>query len=483
MLHAAEREDRLNTSAPLLAALVVDDDRDFRESLCLLVEREGFEVRQAGTLAEARERIHESPADVVLVDLGLPDGNGLELLRDENLATGSEFIVVTGSGSVDSAVEALREGALDYLGKPPDHARLKTVLAGVLRTREFKAEVLSLRGELRQLGRFGRLVGRSPAMQRVYDLIARGAPTQVSVFLTGESGTGKELAAETIHLLSRRRKGPFLAVNCGAVASTLIESELFGHERGSFTGADSHRRGYFEEARGGTLFLDEVGDMPIELQGRLLRVLETGTILRVGASEVIPVDVRVIAATNRDPARAVHDGLLREDLYYRLNAFTLSLPPLRDRREEIPVLLKHSMTRMAERYARAPLPLSPTLLQACHNHPWPGNLRELNNFLKRYLILGDENLAISELLPRNDGNGAIPGEPSRTSDAGGLKSLARSAKDEAEALAITRALEQTNWNRKQAAAILQISYKALLYKIRQYGIAESRGHHKLSAGA
>jgi len=199
---------------------------------------------------------------------------------------------------------------------------------------------------------------------------------------------------------------------------------------------------------------------------------------------VIKVDVRILAATNINIPEALATKRLREDLYYRLNAFTMSLPPLRERKEEIPILLKHSMTRMAERYARAPLPLSPNLLQACQNHSWPGNLRELNNFLKRYLILGDESLAVTELLPRNDGAAGSPGNPSgQRTDPGGLKSLARSAKDEAEAEAITKALEQTNWNRKQAAAILQISYKALLYKIRQYGIAEAKGHHKLSAGA
>src|SRR5207302_4991241 len=204
---------------------------------------------------------------------------------------------------------------------------------------------------------------------------------------------------------------------------------------------------------------------------------------RLGSRSLVKVDVRILAATNINTPAALATERLREDLYYRLNAFTLSLPPLRDRKEEIPILLKHSMSRMAERYARPPLPLSPALLQACHNHTWPGNLRELNNFLKRYLILGDESLAVSELLPRNDGNGGSFSDPSRPVEPGGLKSLARSAKDEAEAVAITQALDQTNWNRKQAAAILQISYKALLYKIRQYGIAEARGHHKLSAGA
>jgi len=233
----------------------------------------------------------------------------------------------------------------------------------------------------------------------------------------------------------------------------------------------------------GTILLDEIGEMPPLLQAKLLHVLQDQQFSRLGSRSVIKVDVRILAATNINIPEALATKRLREDLYYRLNAFTLSLPPLRDRKEEIPILLKHSMTRMAERYARPPLPLSPALLEACHNHSWPGNLRELNNFLKRYLILGDENLAVTELLPRNDGNGGQQGEHAKATEPGGLKSLARSAKDEAEAQAITRALEQTNWNRKQAAAILQISYKALLYKIRQYGIAEARGHHKLSAGA
>ncbi len=301
--------------------------------------------------------------------------------------------------------------------------------------------------------------------------------------MLGESGTGKEVLARLIHKLSPRAHRTFLKVNCAAVPADLLESELFGYEPGAFTGATHAKPGKFELCNKGTILLDEIGEMPPLLQAKLLHVLQDQQFSRLGSRSVIKVDVRILAATNINIPEALATKRLREDLYYRLNAFTLTLPPLRDRREEIPVLLKHSMTRMAERYARSPLPLSPNLLQACHNHSWPGNLRELNNFLKRYLILGDESLAVSELLPRNDGTGGTPGESSRTSDPGGLKSLARSAKDEAEALAITRALEQTNWNRKQAAAILQISYKALLYKIRQYGIAEARGHHKLSAGA
>jgi len=260
---------------------------------------------------------------------------------------------------------------------------------------------------------------------------------------------------------------------------------LFGYEPGAFTGATHAKPGKFELCNKGTILLDEIGEMPPLLQAKLLHVLQDQQFSRLGSRSVIKVDVRILAATNINIAEALATKRLREDLYYRLNAFTLLLPPLRDRKEEIPILLKHSMTRMAERYARSPLPLTPALLEACHNHNWPGNLRELNNFLKRYLILGDENLAVAEIQPKNDGTGGARAESGTRSGeaAGGLKSLARGAKDEAEAQAITQALEQTNWNRKQAAANLQISYKALLYKIRQYGIAEAKSHHKLSAGA
>jgi transcriptional regulator with PAS, ATPase and Fis domain len=273
-------------------------------------------------------------------------------------------------------------------------------------------------------------------------------------------------------------------VNCAAVPADLLESELFGYEPGAFTGATHAKPGKFELCNKGTILLDEIGEMPPVLQAKLLHVLQDQQFSRLGSRTVIKVDVRILAATNIDIPQALANKRLREDLYYRLNAFTLNLPPLRERKEEIPILLKHFMTRMAEQYARPQLPLSPALLEACQRHTWPGNLRELNNFLKRYLILGDENLAAAELQPR-DGNGGLGArvEGARGEAAGGLKSLARNAKDEAEGEAIRQALEQTNWNRKQAAEILQISYKALLYKIRQFGIAEVKSHHKLSAGA
>jgi transcriptional regulator with PAS, ATPase and Fis domain len=322
-------------------------------------------------------------------------------------------------------------------------------------------------------------------MRKLRSQAALVANVDIPVLMLGESGTGKEVMARLIHKLSPRAHRTFLKVNCAAVPADLLESELFGYEAGAFTGANHAKPGKFEICNKGTILLDEIGEMPPSLQAKLLHVLQDQQFSRLGSRSMIKVDVRILAATNINIPEALANKRLREDLYYRLNAFTLQIPPLRERKEEIPILLKHFMSRMSEEYARAPLPLSQMMLQACLDHTWPGNLRELNNFIKRYLVLGDETLAITELQPRNDGSGAHfdPTAHHPAQSGGGLKSLARTAKDEAEAEAITKALEETNWNRKQAAALLQISYKALLYKIRQYGIAQSKSHHKLSAGA
>ncbi len=323
-----------------MRALIVDDDPEFRASLALLVEREGFEVLEASTVDDARRILSETPPDVALVDLALPDGDGLDLVQDESVDDSVFFVIITGHASIDSAVSALRDGAVDYLRKPADPGRLKSVLTHVARQHALRVEVSSLRGELRELGRFGSLIGRSKPMQDVYDLIARVAPTQATVFITGESGTGKEVVAQTVHTMSKRRDRPFLAVNCGAISPNLIESELFGHEKGSFTGADRRRSGYFEQADGGTLLLDEITEMPIELQVKLLRVLETGVVNRVGSTTTVPINVRVVAASNRDPQQAVAEGMLREDLLYRLCVFPVHLPPLRERGEDVELLVR-----------------------------------------------------------------------------------------------------------------------------------------------
>jgi transcriptional regulator with PAS, ATPase and Fis domain len=333
-------------------------------------------------------------------------------------------------------------------------------------------------------------VAASPAMKKIRSQAALVANVDIPVLLLGESGTGKEVLARLIHKLSPRAHRTFLKVNCAAVPADLLESELFGYEAGAFTGANHAKPGKFELCNKGTILLDEIGEMPPLLQAKLLHVLQDQTFSRLGSRTLVKVDVRILAATNINIPEALATKRLREDLYYRLNAFTMSLPPLRERKEEIPILLKHFMSRMSESYARSPLPLSPPLMEACLRHTWPGNLRELSNFIKRYLVLGDETLAASELQPRPDGgagmhttDGVSRSAVAAADPSGGLKSLSRNAKDEAEAEAISRALEETNWNRKQAAALLKISYKALLYKIRQYGIAQSRSTHRLSAGA
>jgi transcriptional regulator with PAS, ATPase and Fis domain len=325
-------------------------------------------------------------------------------------------------------------------------------------------------------------VAASPEMRKIRSQAALVANVDIPVLLLGESGTGKEVLARLIHKLSPRAHRTFLKVNCAAVPADLLESELFGYEAGAFTGATHPKPGKFELCNKGTILLDEIGEMPPLLQAKLLHVLQDQQFSRLGSRSMVKVDVRILAATNINIPEALASKRLREDLYYRLNAFTLQVPPLRERKEEIPILLKHFMSRMAERYARPSMPLSSTLLQACLDYTWPGNLRELNNFIKRYIVLGDEKGAISELSPKANAAAASFGSDGKPSESGGLKSLARSAKDEAEAEAISKALEETNWNRKQAAERLKISYKALLYKIRQYGLAEKKSQ-RLSAGA
>jgi two-component system response regulator AtoC len=446
-------------------ALVVDDDVNFRSGLAELVQREGFTVAIAGTLAEAKPTLADDPPDVVLMDLGLPDGGGLELLDVPPPGSRTEFIVITGIASVESAVDALRNGVLDYLTKPVDIPRLKSVLANLTRTTELKVEIGSLRKQLRELGRFGRLIGGSSAMQRVYDLIARVAPTNASVLLTGESGTGKEMVAQTIHELSRRRRGPFLPLNCGAMPAGLVESELFGHERGSFTGATQLRRGHFERASGGTLMLDEIAEMPIELQVKLLRVLETGAAIRVGGDTPVQVDARVIAATNRAPEQAVADGKLREDLLYRLNVFPIELPPLRDRGNDIELLGAFFLEEL-NRVEGTNKRFAPGGLASLRTHGWPGNVRELKNVVQRAFILAEE-----ELIPE------LPGEP-RILEPSGASGAAPSASPrgtlaEIERKVILSTLQRNAGDKRRTAAELGISLKTLYNRLKAYGGSSS----------
>jgi two-component system response regulator AtoC len=325
-------------------------------------------------------------------------------------------------------------------------------------------------GEIEDLGEDVFFVAASPIMRKIRSQAKLVANVDIPVLLLGESGTGKEVMARLIHRYSPRAHRTFLKVNCAAVPADLLESELFGYEPGAFTGATHSKPGKFELCNKGTILLDEIGEMPPQLQAKPLHVLQDQQFSRLGSRNVIKVDVRILAATNIDIPVAIAEKKLREDLYYRLNGFSITLPPLRERREEIGLLLKHFTSQVADRYGRTRPLISPRLLEACERYDWPGNLRELGNFVKRHLILGDEELAVQEL-QASSSEKAQPAATKITSPSD-LKSIVRGVKDEAEIIAITRALEQTNWNRKKAAGILKISYKALLYKIRQYDIQQ-----------
>src|SRR5580698_3413184 len=367
-------------------ALIVDDDPDVVDWLQEVARMEGFTVARAHSIRDARIELGRQRPDVLLTDLRLPDGQGIELVSEMEDPAGTEVIIVTGHATVDSAVAALRAGASDYLVKPADLERVQAVLRHAKKTSALQHEIGALREELRKLGRFGRILGSSPRMQVLYDQLSRVAPTSATVMLIGESGTGKELAAATLHELSRRRDAPFLPLNCGAVAPQLIESELFGHERGSFTGADRQHKGFFERANGGSVFLDEVTEMPMELQVKLLRVLETGSFSRVGGVTPIVCDVRIIAASNREPEWALAEGKLRADLFHRLNVFPIRLPPLRQRGADIEQLAQYFLDEL-NRIEGTSKSFSREALVRLYQHSWPGNVRELRNYVQRAYIM------------------------------------------------------------------------------------------------
>jgi DNA-binding NtrC family response regulator len=448
----------------LPTALLLEDDLETLKALAQWVESAGFRTVTASSLEEARRAIESDRFHLALLDLQLPDGSGLDLL--EALETGmpdAEVVFITGHASIDTAVEALRGGAIDYLTKPVDLRRLRKILIDVLKTLDLRAEISTLRHELRRLGRFGHMVGSSELMQQVYDLILRVAPTDASVLIVGETGTGKELVAQTLHELSPRAKRPFVPINCGAVPSGLIESELFGHERGSFTGAERRRKGVFEQADGGTLLLDEITEMPIDLQVKLLRVLETGTVVRVGGDQVNRVDVRVLAATNREPEKAVAEGKLRQDLLYRLLVFPIALPPLRQRDDDV-TLLSHHFVDALNRRAHATKRFSEAALERLRSHAWPGNVRELKHVIERGFILttGDE-IGADSIRIEGDARQTL-----RAEDGSRLVVEVGASIREVEKRLILTTLERLRGDKKQTADVLGISLKTLYNRLNAY---------------
>lgn len=436
--------------------LIVDDDDNTRAELSAFVSKEGFSVAAVGSLAQARASLARESADLVLLDLMLPDGDGMELLGADCAA--AEVVVITGYASIETSIRALRLGAIDYLVKPLRLSQLRRILARVAQPPELKNEISSLRRELRKLGHFGRLMGNSAPMQAVYDKVARVAPTVATVLITGESGTGKEVVAQTIHELSGRQKEAFVAVNCGAISQQLIESELFGHEKGSFTGAVRNHRGYFERAKGGTLFLDEITEMPIELQVKLLRVLETGYFMRVGSHLQVAADVRVLAATNRNPEQAVAEGFLREDLLYRLQVFPIELPPLRVRDGDLELLVEHFLRELnAEEDASKTV--SDSALAALQRHDWPGNVRELRNVMQRSFILADAVIELDNLPDYL--RAEVPDSPAFTVRVG-------STVAQLERRLLMSTLAYCKGSKEQAAKILGLSLKTVYNRLKDY---------------
>jgi two-component system response regulator AtoC len=471
-------------------ALIVEDDADAARMMAALVTNEGFSAATAQSLRDARRQMALQQPDIVLLDLRLPDGNGMALLDDTDLIGNSEVVLMTGHASLETSIQALRYGAADYLIKPVSVKQLQSILSRVMKPSVLQAEVKTLHHDLHRTGRFGHLVGTSRTMSLVYEQISRVAGTSVTVFTTGESGTGKELVARTVHDLSRRRARPFLAVNCGAISPNLIESEIFGHEKGSFTGAERQHQGFFERAHGGTLFLDEITEMPLELQVKLLRVLETGTFMRVGSTTPQETDVRVVAAANRDPAQAVAQGRFREDLLYRLNVFPLELPPLRDRLEDLPLLVKHFLVEIGKREG-AIKHATPAAMQRLAQYRWPGNVRELRNVLQRAYVMSPDAEITDQWLPRDpaaqQAAAAIVAPPTSIANGTGVAATAGNGAAAppqspmlqvavgtplaaVERQVILATLEHFGHHKERTAAALGVSLKTLYNRLKEYGI-------------
>jgi two-component system NtrC family response regulator len=442
--------------------LLVEDDPAQRGLVADILFAAGFQVLSADGLAAALPQLGVVQLQLVLSDFRLADGDGLALLGEVRRRRPElSFVLMTAYGSIQHAVEAVRAGADDYLAKPFERQALLLAVDKALRARALREENRRLSDALGEREQLVDLIGRAPAMQRLYRQIQRLAPTDATVLVQGESGTGKELVARALHRLSRRAEHPFVAVNCAAIPEGLVEAEFFGAERGAYTGAQSARAGHFEKAHGGTLFLDEIGELPLALQPKLLRALQEGRISRVGGSREISVDVRVIAATNRELANEVAQGRFREDLYWRLNVVGLSLPALRERREDIPLLVEHFAQRAARQHGLAETPFPGHVLRALIDRPWTGNVRELGNTVERLLLLAEDGEPSLDDLPDSPRRQAAPGFvlPAEGIDW-----------DAMERSLLQQALAQSQGQKKRAAALLGLPYKAFLYRLEKHGV-------------
>jgi DNA-binding NtrC family response regulator len=454
--------------------LIVEDDPATRSGLAELVQAWGFQTAEAADGEEAMRKVTTFRPAIIVSDLVMPRMGGSDLLRAlKDQLSDITFILLTAQGTVDSAVEMIKEGAYDYLSKPVEPQRLQILLQKAVERQDTLREVRALRRQLREQGSFGRIIGNSPGIRTVYRVIEQSAPTSASVLISGESGTGKELVAQTIHELSPRTSFPFVAINCSAIPETLLESEIFGHEKGAFTGATDRRTGVFELAHRGTLFLDEIAEMMPATQVKLLRVLQERIFRRLGGRQEITVDVRVIAATNVNPQDAVNTGKLREDLFYRLNVFAIDLPPLRERREDVPLLVQTFLTEFNRTNAKGIRAVDQEAMYILERYPWPGNIRELRNVIERATILAESEFIEPRHLPPSLISRGEASLPTLTIAPG-------TTVDEAERRLILLTLDHTRNNKTRAAEILGISLKTLHNKLNR--MKDEEGMRSQEAG-
>ena len=445
--------------------LVVDDEVNIRNALVTMLEKKGHQVRGVGTGEEALEQLEAATVDLVITDLRMPGIGGMEFLRRlKDSRPDTDVVVMTAYGSIDTAVEAMRYGAYDYLTKPIDRERFPVVIDKALERHALARENKQLRDRLETRVRFDQMVGESEPMQRVYSLVEMVADSAVTVLLTGESGTGKELVARAIHNKSTRANGPFVTLNCGALPENLFESELFGYEKGAFTGAMTTKVGRFELADGGTLLLDEVGELSLKSQVDFLRVLETKEFRRLGGTKLIRVDTRIVAATNRNLEESVKEGDFRDDLYYRLNVVPIRLPPLRERADDIPLLVERFLAEFSSQHHREPKDVSREAMRLLRLYAWPGNIRQLRNLMERLVVTVKDSTLQPEHLPEEI---QVSKEDTPTM----LVTLGSSL-EEIEREAIRRTLAEVTNHRERAAKLLGISLRALQYKIKEYGIRD-----------
>jgi two-component system response regulator AtoC len=472
--------------AKQLKVLVIDDDPSIRDYLESLATRQGYDVVTAGSGEDGLKAVEKSVPDIVTLDVVLPGIGGIEtLVALKKRVPDVPVVMLSGHGQAATIVEAMRQGASDFLRKPFEVEELELAFQKALETNALKEEVEQLRGRVRAESNMLGLFGDNPKMMAVREIIEQVADTDITVLIRGESGTGKELVARSLYQLSSRRDRPFVKVNCAALPSELLESELFGFEKGAFTGALKRKLGRFEYADNGTIFLDEISEMAPGLQAKLLQVLQDGEFSRLGGEADIRVDTRILAATNRNLEEAVRDGSFREDLYYRLNVVTVQLPALRERMDSVPLLVDHFLQMYCEQYEKPLTPVTPETMRAMERYHWPGNVRELENMMKRMVVLGNEQVVLQEISTRavedDSPMGAGAGDvanvlgPDLSEEMGfDLKAISKRASQFAEKRVIERVLNQTRWNRKEAAERLQISYKALLYKMKENGLSQGR---------